>query len=334
MKLNIQSCLVVAFLATVLLIPIAVYTYHLPSTETSKSAISETNSLAPHERIVIQDLGDFTIPGTGSGCECVRRGSGSSSDPFLISDWKLSVPDDNGISIQRTTVHFIILNVIVNTTEVYNSAVLRNVTNGTIQDSYFFGGGISLFNSDEISIINNTITSTRFGILLEASNNNSISDNRLDRIDQVGIFVRASGNLIERNRLTNGYFGGINIDGTTNFGDDNRIENNLVEGNAQYGVGLWQARNNLIKGNVISSNGGAGIILTSSSTKNQVEHNNVVNNSGDGIIVDEQSAENKITSNTVTGNGDGATSFDLHDEGLDNLWLSNTFNTKRPDTIG
>jgi parallel beta-helix repeat protein len=323
-----------ALMAAILLVPVAIYTLHLPSSGTSESTISKTYDLAPHERIVIQDASEFTIPGTGSGCECVRGGSGSSSDLFVISYWKFSASGGNGISIAYTTAHFIILNVMVNATGAYDSVVLRSVANGTIQDSSFSGGGISLFNSNAISILNNTITGSRFGILLEASNDNMISGNRLDRIHQVGIFVRGSGNLVDKNRVINGSFGGINIDGMSGFGDDNRIVNNVVEGNTQYGVGLWEARNNLIKGNVVSENGGAGIMLIASCTGNLVEQNQVVNNNGDGILVDEQSTDNKIVGNTVTGNGNGTTSFDLHDESSDNIWVSNTFNTRRPDTIG
>jgi parallel beta-helix repeat protein len=334
MKLGTKLYVGVALIAAILLVPVAIYSLHLRSSGTSESTISKPNDLALHERIVIQDASEFTIPGAGSGCECVRGGSGSSSDPFLISNWKLRVSGCNGISIAYTTVHFIILNVMVNATGIYDSMVLRSVANGTIQDSSFSGGGISLFNSSAISILNNTITGSRFGILLEASNDNTISGNRLDRIQQVGIFVRASDNLIDGNRVTSGSYGGINIDGMTGFGDNNRIVNNVAEGNPQYGVGLWRARNNLVKGNVVSDNGGAGIMLIASCAGNLVEQNKVVNNSGDGIFVDEQSTDNKIIGNTVTGNGNGTTSFDLHGEGSDNIWVSNTFNTRRPDTIG
>jgi len=332
MKLKLYIGL--ALMAAILLVPVAIYILHLPSSGTSESTISKTYDLTPHERIVIQNASEFTIPGTGSGCECVRAGSGSSSDPFVISDWKLSASGGDGISVAATTVHFIISHVVVNATGFYDSVVLRSVANGTIQDSSFSRGGISVFSSQAISIINNTITDSKFGILLEASDDNTISGNRLNHIQQVGIFVRASRNLIDRNRVTSGSYGGINIDGMTGFGDNNRIVNNVVEGNPQYGVGLWRARDNLVKGNVVSENGGAGIMLIASCTGNVLEQNKVVNNGGDGILVDEESSDNKIIGNTVTGNGNGTTSFDLHDEGSSNIWLSNTFNTRRPDTIG
>jgi parallel beta-helix repeat protein len=333
MKLG-KVCVVVVLVAAILLVPVAIYSFHPRPSGTFESTILKTSDLAPHETITIEDATDFTPPGAPSGCECVRGGSGSSSDPFVISDWKLNASEGDAISIAWTSVHFIIFNIRVNVTGVYNSVVLRNVANGTIRDSFFSGGGISLYNSNAISILNNTITGSKFGMLLEASNDNTISGNRLDQIQLVGIFVRSSDNLVERNHVTDGSNGGINIDGTSGFGSDNRIVNNVVEGNPQYGVGLWQAQNNSVIGNVISNNGGAGIMFVTSCTKNIVEQNNVMNNKGDGILVDEQSTDNKITGNTATGNGNGTTTFDLHDESSDNLWLSNTFNTRRPDTIG
>jgi len=334
MKLGTKFYVGIALLVAILLVPVAMYGLHLPSSTTSESTIAKSSYLAPHERILVQDASEFTVPGTGRGCECVTAGSGTSSDPFVISNWRLSASSGDGISIAWTTVHFIILNVMVNATAAHDSIVLRGVANGTVQDSSFFGGGISLFNSNAILIRNNTITGSRFGILLEASNGNTISGNRLQHIEQVGIFVRASDNLVDKNQVTDGSFGGINIDGMSGFGENNRIAGNVVRGNPQYGVGLWQAQNNSIEGNTVSENGGDGIMLTASCTKNLVERNTVVNNGGDGILVDEQSTNNKITMNTVTGNGNGTTSFDLHNENSDNLWLNNTFNTREPDTIG
>jgi parallel beta-helix repeat protein len=333
MKLG-KLCVVLVLVAAILLVSVVIYGLHPRPSGTLESTTLKTSDLAPHEAITIRDTNDFTTPGASRGCECVRGGSGSSSDPFTISGWKLSTSEGDAISIAWTSVHFIIFNIRVNVTIAYNSVVLRNVANGTVRDSFFSGGGISLYNSNAISIINNTITGSKFGILLEASNDNTISGNRLDQIEIVGIFVRSSDNLVERNRVSDGSNGGINIDGTTGFGSDNRVVNNVVEGNPQYGVGLWEARNNSVIGNVISNNGGAGIMLVEGCTKNTVEQSNVMNNKGDGILVDEQSSDNKITGNTATGNGNGTTTFDLHDESSDNLWLSNTFDTRRPDTIG
>jgi len=329
-----KLCAVLALVAAIILVPLALYGVHVPSGPTLRSTTLKPSRLSPHEPIAIRNDADFTIPGAGSGCGCVRKGSGSSLDPFVISDWELSGSDSDALSISSTSTHFIISNVRANATGAYNSVVLRNVANGTIRDSFFIGGGISLYNSNAISILNNTITGSKFGILLEGSNDNTMSGNMVDHTQLVGIFVRSSNNLVEGNHVTDGSYGGINIDGMTGFGSDNRVVNNVVEGNPQYGVGLWVARNNSVEGNYVSDNGGAGIMLASSCTENQIEQNSVINNKGDGILVLEQSSDNKITGNTVTGNGNGTSSFDLHDEGSANLWQSNTFSTRRPDTIG
>ena len=294
-----------------------------------------SNTPASHPRILIGDAAEFTVPGAGTGCECVTRGSGSFSDPFIISGWRLNASDGEGISIAWTTVHFLIENVVVNGSSQYSGVLLRWVENGAIMDSSISGAldGISLYRSSSVLIANNTLVHNDFGIVLEGSNNNTVSENTLDGSRQVGIFVRGSNNTVDANLVLNGSFGGINVDGTALFGSSNTITKNVVKANSAYGIALWRARNNVMSGNVVSENGGAGIMLVDSSAGNLVENNRVVNNGGDGVLIAQQSSGNTAARNNVTGNGNGATTFDLHDETSDNLWLGNTFNTRSPDTI-
>jgi len=333
MKPAARACLVLTVLAIAVLLPVAIYIFHLgsPPTIPQKTA---THAF-PHERIVIQDPGDFTVPGAGTGCECVRGGSGDSSHPFVISGWRLNASDGHGISIAWTTVHFLIADVIVNGSGRYSGVVLRGVENGVIMNSSFSGGlhGIYLFRSSNIMIANNTVADNDFGIILEGSENNTVAGNALNRNRQVGIFVRGSNDVIDANLVVDGSFGGINVDGTGGFGSSNRITNNVVNRNLQYGIGLWRARNNLITGNVVSENGATGIMLVDSSANNLIESNRVVNNRGDGVLIAEQSSGNRVTRNTVTGNGNAVNSFDLNDECSDNVWLDNIFDTRKPETI-
>jgi parallel beta-helix repeat protein len=293
------------------------------------------NPPAKHPRILITDAAEFTVPGAGTGCECVTRGSGSFSDPFTISGWTLNASDGEGISIAKTTVHFLIRNVVVNGSSQYSGIVLRWVENGAIMNSSILGAldGISLYRSNSVLIANNTLIHNDFGILLEGSNNNTVTENTLDGSRQVGIFVRGSNNTVDANLVINGSFGGINVDGTALFGSSNTITRNIVKANFAYGIALWQARSNVIDGNIVSENGGAGIMLVDSSASNLVEYNRVVNNGGDGVLIAQKSSGNTASRNNVTGNGNGATTFDLHEESSDNLWLSNAFNTRSPDTI-
>ena len=330
MKTGWRQCLLLAFIAAASLLG-AAYMFDLHSLPPIPK-----NALASHQRILIGDAAEFTIPGAGTGCECVTRGSGSFSDPFVISGWRLNASDGEGISIARTTVHFLIVNVaVVNGSGHHGGVVLRDVENGAITDSSFFGvrDGISLYTSSNILIANNTFLDNDFGILLEATNNNTVATNRLERSRQIGIFVRGSNNTVDANLVLNASFGGINVDGTTLLGSSNSIKRNVVRGNSAYGIAAWQASNNVISGNAVSENQGAGIMLVDSSTNNLVEDNRVANNVADGVLIARQSSGNRVTRNSVTGNGNGVTTFDLHDESSNNLWLSNTFNTRRPDTI-
>jgi len=330
-KAKWQVIIVLIFLSASL--SAAVYTLSVHSPPAPSMSASKT--LAPHQRIVVTEDGEFTAPGTGTGCECVREGYGNSSHPFVISGWELSASDGDGISIAWTTAHFIILNVRVNGTGRYGGVVLTAVENGKILNSSLSGcsSAIYVWKSSHIIIANNTVSHSEFGIMLEASNNNGVIGNKSHNNHQVGIFVRASDNVIDGNLVSDGSFGGINVDGTAGFGGDNQITNNVVRQNLQYGIGLWHALANHISGNAVSGNGGAGIMLTDSSANNSIENNQVTNNGADGILIAEQSSANRVVRNIVTGNGNAVTTFDLHDESLDNIWLDNVFNTRKPGTI-
>ena len=292
--------------------------------------------LASHPPILVLDASELTRPGAGTGCECIDGGSGGSSDPFIISGWKLNASEGDAISIAGTTVHILIANVVVNGSGRYAGVLLQGVENAVVMDSSFSRGfdGVALYSSSNILIANNTLVDNSFGIVLEGSNNNTVTRNTVERSGQVAIFVRGSSNIVDANLVLDGSFGGINVDGTAGLGSSNRITNNTVKGNSDYGVGLWSAGNNIVKENLVSENRGAGIMLLDSSATNVVEDNHVFNNVGDGVLIADQSSGNRVARNNVTGNGDGVTTFDLHEESLDNVWASNTFNTKEPDTIG
>jgi hypothetical protein len=50
-------------------------------------------------------------------------------------------------------------------------------------------------------------------------------------------------------------------------------------------------------------------------------------------VIAEESSGNVVQRNVVKGNGDGVRSFDLHSKASDNVWTSNTFETKEPDSL-
>ena len=288
----------------------------------------------PHSPITLAAESDFTKPGAGSGCECVRSGSGSEADPFIISDWVLNATNSDGIDILETSVYFVVSRVDLQSNSSNVAVYASEAKNGIIENSQMSGWwfGVYTISSSNMQFINDTITGNRYGIQLEASSNNELLANKIEENAQLGIFVRGSNNIVKDNSVIRNGWGGINVDGTAGSANANQIENNVVSDNVVFGIGLWAGANNVFRSNTIVHNQVVGIMLTDDSTKNLVEANNVTKNGGSGIIIME-SSENTIRQNFAKGNGDGVKDFDLYDMGSGNVWQNNTYDTKKPDSI-
>jgi parallel beta-helix repeat protein len=290
--------------------------------------------LTLRSNILIQGDRDFTQIGAGMGCGCVRSGSGSQEDPYVIAGWSLNASVADGISISGTRAYFLIRGVDVQGESTHVGIFLKQVENGRIEDSLIAGNsvGVYAFDSSNLVFVRNRVIGNRYGIWLEASNNNLLILNRLETNEEVAIFVRGSDSVVRNNNVTRNGFGGINIDGTSGFGDGNVVEGNVVNDNLSYGITMWHVRNSIVTGNNVTKNG-TGIALTDESHNNTVKGNNVTQNDGNGIALLEGSSENTVKGNTAKGNGNGADTFDLYDAGSNNIWNDNTYGTKNPDTL-
>ena len=292
-------------------------------------------SAAHHSPITLTAEGDFTTPGAGSGCECVRSGSGTEADPFLISDWIVNSTDTDGVVIFGTKVHFLIARVELRSSDQNRGLYISDAENGVIEDSQITGWwfGVFIFRSNNFKFTNNTITGNQYGIQLEVSNNNELSGNKFEENGQLGIFLRGSNNVLRDNSVIRNGWGGINVDGTAGPVNANLIEGNVVSDNPVFGIGVWRAANNVLRNNTVVRNQIVGIMLTDHSTQNLIEANIVSNNGGSGIILVDGSSENTIRQNITRGNGDGVKDFDLYDMTSGNIWQNNTYDTKKPDSI-
>jgi parallel beta-helix repeat protein len=67
---------------------------------------------------------------------------------------------------------------------------------------------------------------------------------------------------------------------------------------------------------------------------NVVEANMVSHNPDGGIVLIDGSSGNTVRGNTASKNGDGIDYFDLYDAGSGNIWQNNTYETKKPESIG
>ncbi|MCZ7395561.1 MAG: right-handed parallel beta-helix repeat-containing protein [Candidatus Methanoperedens sp.] len=218
---------------------------------------------------------------------------------------------------------------------VYNSTMtLTNVTvkNLTVTD---WLGGIFYQDSENGSIENNNVSSNFEGILLNSSTNNTLSNNNANS-NNYGIFLDASSNnnlsynnanwntyygiLLEfssDNKLMNNNFsnnrGGINLfwhpnsTFSTSGNNNNVISGNIASSNTEFGIKLYKSSTNSIYNNIASSNS-AGIYLDSSSN-NTLTNNDASSNSAgiyqEGIFLQSSSNNNTLTNNNASSNSVG-----------------------------
>jgi len=279
--------------------------------------------------ILIGEDSDFTLVDAASGCACVRTGSGTQRDPYVISGWAINASRTAGIAIFGTSSYFTIRGVRIQGDGSSTGIRLDRVENGEIEDSSVFNNfmAVYVFLSSNLQFTNNAIEENTYGIQLEASDGNRVSSNHFNQIEQVAIFVRGSKNSIIRNAVE-GTFGGINIDGTGGGADDNLVQENSVSNATNYGIGVWRAANTIVRSNWITNNTGVGILLTEGSSTNLVETNQVKGNRAGGIVLSKETSHNSVRGNTAKGNGDGTRFFDLEDDGSDNTWEDNVYDTK------
>jgi parallel beta-helix repeat protein len=138
---------------------------------------------------------------------------------------------------------------------------------------------------------NNTVTQNTGVIRLTDSNYNRIVGNSIHKVDFVaidwsGITLKYSAyNLISQNTITDNSAGVWLCDGANN----NRVENNTINGNAQGGIVLtvWpdshgpRPESNIIFNNTLTDNGNQGIL--DSATGTQIIGNRLVANGGNGL---------------------------------------------------
>ncbi|MFX1238708.1 MAG: right-handed parallel beta-helix repeat-containing protein, partial [Promethearchaeota archaeon] len=132
--------------------------------------------------------------------EWVQNRTGSPTDPHIIENVTINGQGlYNCIKIENCSQHFIIRNCTLYNAgnSIYNASIsIVNSINGTIINNTCFssGSGIYLYNCDDMLILNNTVFSNYYGILLHDSDNNDIIGNRANNNSHTGIKVNVSTN--------------------------------------------------------------------------------------------------------------------------------------------
>ena len=177
----------------------------------------------------------------------------------------------------------------------------NNIIDGNMIE--FNNNGIYLYESNEIFITNNTIDfNTEAGIYLYESNEISITNNTINFNTEAGIYFYNSdnniiiGNLVTFNDFVRRYGGyGLYL-----CGDDNRVEENRIQNNFLEGVRI-NGNRCLVKNNIINNHNETGIRLYRSNTS--LISNNILHNKYSDIYIAGRCYNNNINNNTMRGGG-------------------------------
>jgi len=186
---------------------------------------------------------------------------------------------------------------------------------------YTAGFGIYVMNATDNRLLNNTVSSNDFGIMLDSASINTLTNNTVTLNNNYGIHLSSSNNNnLTNNTAWNNTGLGIVLYSSSN----NTITSNNVTSNHDDGISLGSSSNNTLINNTVDSNDCKGIFLLSSSNYNNLTNNTVSNNGHYGIWLD--SSSNNNIYNNYFNNTDNA-----WDNGT-NIW--NTTNTTGPNIIG
>jgi parallel beta-helix repeat protein len=195
------------------------------------------------------------------------------------------------------------------------ASIRHNFVAGHIYTPQTFAStGILLFDSGQVNIVENTVTSNDVGVYL---------------------FDLAAGSTSAHNRVRASTFDGIVLD----IANSNRVAYNKTDQNNGPGIGVYGAsQDNALEANLVKSNGDSGILLDDGDS-NDIEKNHITKNgtsSGDttdGIRVSMLSTSNTLQDNHLNRN----VTHDCHDDSLGggtaataNFWIDNKGQTSKP----
>ncbi|MFX0136562.1 MAG: nitrous oxide reductase family maturation protein NosD, partial [Candidatus Hodarchaeota archaeon] len=211
-------------------------------------------------------------------------GEGTYSDPYVIED--LEIEDTlYAIWIEDSNVYFRI----------------ENCSLSGVKSIYGSESGILLSNVSNGYLIDNECSNNDYGIKLEESINNTISENTLYANEGGAVELYSShNNTIFGNTASSNYYNAHGM--FFELSNNNTIKENTVSNIPRGGIGFSECEYNNISGNLVQ-NSDSGISL-SFSTKNIVSRNTVNNNDLSGISLG-YSSYNLVLENNAGENSRG-----------------------------
>ena len=238
----------------------------------------------------------------------------------------------SGVAIEDTTLHILIRNCRIETTEAWAEVVVHNASNVRIEDCEVIGSvdhgivfrdavnctitgcyiannmvGIKLFNLSRDSVISgNTIADCQVGVsLADVSTANHVVGNLIHDISDDGIAIHSDGNVIEKNDLAD-----CGIHAIVSYGGNmNTIIENTIAGVLR------------------------GIKLIHAATGNEIVGNRFADCPFD-IVLSEENRETLVYGNSLRLAKDWSPDADWHNGLIGNYWGAGTTSDFDADGIG
>ena len=274
MKSNTRSKIIILITLGILLAFLPIFINNPRFTARDRDITSTYNNEFDHENLKLSAVsGKIHIDGN-SGWTAFKAagnctGNGTISEPYVIEDLEIDGEGSGScIFIENSDVYFRIENCTL-----YNAGV-------RVPPNPDDRAGIRLLNVDNSQLINNNCSSNPIGILLESSDNNTISENIVNNNSWIGISLDESdNNIISGNTVNNNPSFGL-LSYLCFF---NNISTNVFKNNNINGIYSHTCSNSTISGNTVF-NSSHGIYLAFD-IYNKVLGNDVHHNSEDGIFI-------------------------------------------------
>jgi len=280
--------------------------------------LSSAGAFSPTEDVTISagvDLGIALVPhavirvnGEGElvqlAIDGVATGSGTASDPYVIENYSINATGEgNAIFIGNTTSYLIIQNC-----SCFNAVLVGGL--------YANGAGISVYQTTNVMMFNNSCDVNNYGIFLTSSQNITVCYNECNENEELGILLYYSDDCTVRGNHCSLNEAGISLSSSHNNtlsgnelkingfnidlegSDRNIIINNELQ-NGTWGLYAFECSNNTAQDNICTNNF-YGIELQSSDN-NTVFRNVCAGTNGYQGIVLNAGDDNFIDSNTCSG---------------------------------
>ena len=272
-----------------------------PGVLAAPRGIPAPTALLLHPPIWIQGNAGFTA------ANGVVGGSGTPSDPYVISGWTITSLSSDGIVIWDTNASFILRDMaLTNGTPFHDALAFRNVSHGAVENVTFengWSGGAMLNTVSEVRLANSSFVGIGSNVDLDHSSGVAILGNTFTSGGStVGISVNETTDTVLQGNRVAGAFIGIAI------GYNSRVEiigNNITE--STLGIGLYDSAGT-VQDNDLGHNGD-GLFLGGSSNVTVTE-NRVRSSTGTGIMLTASTGirvyHNSLDSNAVQASDDTA----------------------------